>query len=67
VEWLHRSNEGQTFARGRVSHVDHTTIRLECWHEVVVNTEARDEQRGDLREQAQREQARREIAMDYFD
>jgi hypothetical protein len=67
VEWLHRSGAGQTFARGTVSHVDHTTIRLDHWHEVVVNTEALDERRGDLREQARREQARREIAMNYVD
>lgn len=62
VDWLYRSSDGQTFARGCVSHVDHTTIRLDNWHEVVVNTESRPAQRSDVRAWAARQ-----ISMEYLD
>jgi hypothetical protein len=40
VELLCRSRDGGTYVRGRVSHPDHATIRLDVWHEVFRNTEA---------------------------
>ncbi|HVV74157.1 MAG TPA: hypothetical protein VHI52_22100 [Verrucomicrobiae bacterium] len=39
VESLCRSRGGGTYVRGRVSHPDHATIRLDVWHEVFRNTE----------------------------
>ncbi len=40
VDALYHSTDGRfTFARGRVSHADHTTITLDVWHRVVRNTE----------------------------
>jgi hypothetical protein len=42
VEWLYRvPGGGQVFARGAVSHPDHTTIVLEQWHLVLQNEEAK--------------------------
>ena len=40
--WLWRSmvRGASVYARGRVSHSDHATIVLPCWHEVVMNTES---------------------------
>ena len=40
VESMCRDRDGGTFVRGRVSHPDHATIRLDVWHEVFRNTEA---------------------------
>lgn len=40
VELLCRSRDGGTYVRGRVSHPDHATLRLNVWHEVFRNTEA---------------------------
>lgn len=34
-----RRNPG-VYARGKVSHTDHATIRLLCWHRVLMNTES---------------------------
>jgi hypothetical protein len=36
--WLQRRNMS-VMVRGRVSHADHKTIVLNCWHQVVMNTE----------------------------
>ena len=42
VEWLYRvPGGGQVFARGAVSHPDHTTSVLEQWHVVLQNEEAK--------------------------
>ena len=42
VEWLYRvPGDAQVFARGAVSHPDHTTIVLGEWHLVLQNQEAK--------------------------
>jgi hypothetical protein len=39
--WTQRVRGAKVFAKGLVRHRDHATIRLPCWHEVVMNTETR--------------------------
>jgi hypothetical protein len=39
--WTQRVRDARVFAKGLVRHRDHATIRLPCWHEVVMNTETR--------------------------
>ncbi len=39
VEWLYEMDETLKFARGRVSHPDHSTLQLDVWHRVVQNAE----------------------------
>lgn len=37
--WQTRVREAKVFAKGKVRHKDHKTVKLCCWHEVVMNTE----------------------------
>jgi hypothetical protein len=37
--WRMMTRDARVFAKGAVSHVDHKTIYLPCWHEVVLNRE----------------------------
>jgi hypothetical protein len=37
--WTLQRRNMRVLAKGRVSHPDHKTIVLPCWHEVVMNTE----------------------------
>lgn len=37
--WRLMRRDPSVFVRGRVSHADHATIRLPCWHRVAMNTE----------------------------
>jgi hypothetical protein len=38
-DWRFMQVGATAYARGRVSHQDHKTIRLKCWHQVFMNTE----------------------------
>ncbi len=38
--WRVMRRDSIVFVRGRVSHADHATIRLDGWHRVLMNTEA---------------------------
>jgi hypothetical protein len=38
--WTVQRRNMRVLAKGRVSHPDHKTIVLPCWHEVVMNTES---------------------------
>ena len=44
VEWLYVMDETLTFARGLVSHSDHSTLHLDVWHRVVQNNEPEPQQ-----------------------
>ena len=37
--WIAQRRNPAVFVRGRVRHPDHKTIQLDCWHQVVMNTE----------------------------
>jgi hypothetical protein len=39
VQWLVRQSSGVILARGKVSHPDHDTIRLDVWHQVFCSLE----------------------------
>ena len=39
--WRVMVRDAHVFAKGTVRHPDHQTIRLACWHQVVMNTETR--------------------------
>lgn len=39
VAWQEMRRGATAYARGRISHPDHETIRLDGWHEVVMNRE----------------------------
>ena len=39
--WRTMVRDANVFAKGTVRHPDHATIRLACWHQVVMNTETR--------------------------
>jgi hypothetical protein len=41
--WRTMRRNARVFVRGTVRHPDHATIRLDCWHEVVMNTETQAE------------------------
>jgi hypothetical protein len=41
LRWRILRRNPHVYARGKVRHSDHKTIRLDCWHEVVMNTETR--------------------------
>jgi len=47
VEWLYTIDETLQFARGRVSHADHSTLHLDVWHRVVQNNEPEPEKPQD--------------------
>ncbi|MGE0607575.1 MAG: hypothetical protein AB7O62_10820 [Pirellulales bacterium] len=49
VQQLCRGRDGRTYVRGKVSHPDHATIRLEIWHLVSRNTEATPKDLADSR------------------
>lgn len=34
-----RTRNAEVYVRGKISHIDHPTIRLDCWHQVFMNTE----------------------------
>ena len=38
-DWRQMRREPTVYVRGRVWHPDHKTIVLECWHQVMMNTE----------------------------
>jgi hypothetical protein len=40
IGWRALRRNPAVFVRGRVRHPDHKTIRLDCWHQVVMNTES---------------------------
>lgn len=40
--WAFRRRGAQVFVMGRVRHPDHKTVRLDGWHEVFLNREARE-------------------------
>lgn len=40
-DWRQMVREPRVYVRGRVWHPDHNTIVLDCWHRVLMNTEAR--------------------------
>jgi hypothetical protein len=44
VEWLYVMDDTLKFARGRVSHADHSTLHLDVWHRVVQNNEPEPQQ-----------------------
>lgn len=44
AEWLYVMDETLTFARGLVSHPDHSTLHLDVWHRVVQNNEPEPQQ-----------------------
>lgn len=68
VEWLCHSRTGGTYARGKVSHPDHATIRLDVWHEVFRNTEATPAVRPQPRRRAlPRREERPVFKMKYLD
>jgi hypothetical protein len=35
------TRDPEAYVRGRVRHADHATIKLDCWHRVLMNTETR--------------------------
>ncbi len=37
--WQTMRRDPEVFVWGKVSHPDHATLRLDCWHRVVMNTE----------------------------
>jgi hypothetical protein len=37
--WQVMRRDAGVYARGRISHADHATIVLDCWHRVEMNTE----------------------------
>ncbi len=37
--WIRQVREPELYARGRVRHADHATVRLRGWHRVLMNTE----------------------------
>jgi len=39
-DWRLMTRDARVFAKGAISHVDHKTIWLPCWHEVVLNRES---------------------------
>jgi hypothetical protein len=39
--WDQRTRDAEVYASGCVRHPDHATIRLPCWHRVVMNTETK--------------------------
>lgn len=39
LRWSVMRINAQAYARGRVRHPDHKTIRLDVWHRVLMNTE----------------------------
>jgi hypothetical protein len=39
VLWRAMTRDAAVYAKGRVSHPDHKTIVLRCWHHFVMNTE----------------------------
>jgi hypothetical protein len=39
LNWQVMRRDPHVYVRGRVSHSDHKTIELPCWHRVVMNTE----------------------------
>lgn len=38
--WRVMTRNASVFVKGRIRHRDHATIRLDCWHEVFMNTES---------------------------
>ena len=40
ARWTPQRRNMQVMVKGRVSHPDHKTIVLPCWHAVVMNTES---------------------------
>jgi hypothetical protein len=40
-QWQQMMRNAQAHVKGYVRHPDHKTVWLECWHEVVMNTETR--------------------------
>src|SRR5262249_36857574 len=57
VEWMYSIDDTMQFARGRVSHADHSTLHLDVWHRVVQNNEA----------ERQRPQQRQSIHVAYIE
>lgn len=41
VAWTVMRRNARVFAKGKVRHPDHKTIRLNCWHRVEMNTETK--------------------------
>lgn len=39
IPWSTMRHNPSVYVRGRVRHPDHKTIHLDCWHQVVMNTE----------------------------
>lgn len=39
--WSARTSVAAAYAKGKVSHPDHATINLSCWHRIEMNTEQR--------------------------
>ena len=68
VQWLYRQKgpEAKTYARGRVTHEDHSTVKLDEWHRVMVNTESRAMTRKRRARQA-KPATRPRVTMDYVD
>lgn len=40
-QWRLMTRDARVFVKGKIRHPDHATIRLPCWHQVVMNTETR--------------------------
>jgi len=38
--WVDRTIATTVYVRGKVSHADHKTLKLDCWHRVVMNSES---------------------------
>ncbi len=40
LHWTVMVRNAGVYVKGRIRHPDHATIRLDCWHEVFMNTES---------------------------
>ena len=41
IHWQARTRNAKVFARGKITHLDHSTVFLQGWHEVIGNSEIR--------------------------
>jgi len=48
LKWHVMHRDPEVFVKGRITHPDHKTIRLSCWHRVVPNTESQARSRRNL-------------------
>lgn len=41
IPWRQGRVNAKVYGRGKVTHPDHSILRLDCWHEIVPNTESK--------------------------